>query len=1343
MKKTPHSEANPLTRRLFSVGAAALLAAGLGVLTAKAAGPPATPQGMITHSFYNGNGTGNTTVATLTSDPAYPNSPNLVDHPTYFESWASGNITIPPVGDAGEGYGDQIQGYFYAPTNGNYTFWIASDDNSALYLSTDSTAANAHLIAQVTAWANVREYGTESGTGTVTTEDVSSTFTGTQWPTTNTAGGATIALTAGQVYYIEALHKEGGGGDDLSVSIDGALPIPGSMLSSFDVPGNTPTVVSVTGSAFFNSVTVVFSQPLEPASATTLANYSLSGGLTISAARLATASAEGDSNTVVLTTSLQPTNTSFTLTINNVTDVSSNAIAKSTTASFKSYVWVPGWMTYEQWDADPIASTPQTFEQDLTSNLESLPSWTAAEPQFDGPWIGNQSAGQWDDFNSLSFAWFTPSVTTNYTFFVSGDDASDLFISPDGNPAHKVLIAQEAGNSGEYDWQTVTATSAVGDKCSSTFSNPDGYPAWPTLDSVNGGYLITLTNGQSYYMEIDHHEGAVTPGGAGATYSILGAGNAIVVPAQNATGEALTGNAIGTYLDTSAQSLAFNVQPANSSVVEGNSGTITATVTASSIYVGIPEEDGETFPPSVSFQWQEAPAGSSTFTNIPGAIGAAYDTGTLFPANSGEQFRVIVSLPGVSQTSSAATVTVTTDTTPPVIVSAGALPNTGNPLQQGGTTQVAGTEVSVIFSKPLAGSAVTNLASYSLNNGATVLAARYVPGAAGQTLIVPDVVGGAREPNEQSGVILTVTNFNLTDSYELTVTGVQDIFGISIAAGAVMPVAISPFNWISLGVTVTNNENLDGATNEVIAVGTNSFNLINGGNAYWGTEDDVSMVYETVKGDFDRTVQVEWSDPASHWARAGISARATINPGDVLPIVNTTAPVNIITISDPETNAIYGGILDSIANNQYEGNYRAATGGATAGVTGTGTSSYPGSWVRLKRVGQFMTLFYSHDTNEPQTWYPYGEVDFSTNSAATASDTQLPDELFVGPTYGCENGNILGQYDSYAGPDLTGHFTARFRNYSTPAQKPRGTATMAIGLKFACDANINGGPGLLLSTNDIAGVAQVAQGNWNDLFGFNTNYAEGTIIGENETTGKQVQLTNMLVGTIGVPNLWTTQGPGADANQDGGYLTGEDAVMMTGYLDSGAPSTGDIGITNIPPEMVSAGYDVIVYSQAAVNARGGGCSILDTNLDLIPGQGVFTLQYALNPTGFIQAVGPPLATNATTVTNWPLGNFLVFTNLKASAINVQYTTATPFGLGGTMRAEVNAIQLISPSGLISSTPPPPTPTISVSAAGVITYSGVLRTASNLDGPWTPVSGATSPYTIPAAGGTRFFAAGAQ
>jgi len=59
-------------------------------------------------------------------------------------------------------------GYFYPPTTGNYTFYICSDDNSALYLSTDDNPANKKLIAQETVYSNAREYTTSAGASDLT-----------------------------------------------------------------------------------------------------------------------------------------------------------------------------------------------------------------------------------------------------------------------------------------------------------------------------------------------------------------------------------------------------------------------------------------------------------------------------------------------------------------------------------------------------------------------------------------------------------------------------------------------------------------------------------------------------------------------------------------------------------------------------------------------------------------------------------------------------------------------------------------------------------------------------------------------------------------------------------------------------------------------------------------------------------------------------------------------------------------------------------------------------------------------------------------------------------------------
>ena len=48
-----------------------------------------------------------------------------------------------------DNYGTRLRGYLCPAVSGNYTFWIASDDNGELWLSTDETEANKTLIANV------------------------------------------------------------------------------------------------------------------------------------------------------------------------------------------------------------------------------------------------------------------------------------------------------------------------------------------------------------------------------------------------------------------------------------------------------------------------------------------------------------------------------------------------------------------------------------------------------------------------------------------------------------------------------------------------------------------------------------------------------------------------------------------------------------------------------------------------------------------------------------------------------------------------------------------------------------------------------------------------------------------------------------------------------------------------------------------------------------------------------------------------------------------------------------------------------------------------------------------
>ena len=106
---------------------------------------------------------------------------------------------------------------------GSYTFWIAGDDNSELWLSTNDNPVNKVNIASVPGWTDPRA-----------------------WTTYPSQKSAARTLTAGTRYYVEALQKEIDGGDNLAVGW--AKPgqatstpsevIPGSVLSPFS--GGSP-----------------------------------------------------------------------------------------------------------------------------------------------------------------------------------------------------------------------------------------------------------------------------------------------------------------------------------------------------------------------------------------------------------------------------------------------------------------------------------------------------------------------------------------------------------------------------------------------------------------------------------------------------------------------------------------------------------------------------------------------------------------------------------------------------------------------------------------------------------------------------------------------------------------------------------------------------------------------------------------------------------------------------------------------------------------------------------------------------------------------------------------------
>ncbi len=176
---------------------------------------PGSGQGAIEQYWFSINGSA---VADLTNNARFPNSPDgsyrVADAFEIPEDWR-------------ETYGTRVRAYFIPPLSGGYRFYIASDDGSELYLSPTTNAAQKVRIAYVSGYVGSRN-----------------------WTGQANQKSALLQLSARQPYYLEALQKEGGGGDHLSVGIempDGTLerPIAWHRLTPITVPVAPATLVTI------------------------------------------------------------------------------------------------------------------------------------------------------------------------------------------------------------------------------------------------------------------------------------------------------------------------------------------------------------------------------------------------------------------------------------------------------------------------------------------------------------------------------------------------------------------------------------------------------------------------------------------------------------------------------------------------------------------------------------------------------------------------------------------------------------------------------------------------------------------------------------------------------------------------------------------------------------------------------------------------------------------------------------------------------------------------------------------------------------------------------------------
>ena len=107
-------------------------------------------------------------------------------------------LALDCTGESEGPYVSRLRAYLFPPRTGEYSFWLASDDDALLRLSDGVEVNQAKPIAQVQGWTAPYE-----------------------WEKLPTQKSAKVFLTAGRPYYLEALHLNQSGRSHLEIAWEG------------------------------------------------------------------------------------------------------------------------------------------------------------------------------------------------------------------------------------------------------------------------------------------------------------------------------------------------------------------------------------------------------------------------------------------------------------------------------------------------------------------------------------------------------------------------------------------------------------------------------------------------------------------------------------------------------------------------------------------------------------------------------------------------------------------------------------------------------------------------------------------------------------------------------------------------------------------------------------------------------------------------------------------------------------------------------------------------------------------------------------------------------------------
>ena len=601
-------------------------ATGYPSLTANSATTTVT----VTTPVYHNNGIKVEFFANLPNSPIGRQSVEAGNVPAANSIWVDAGMDDP--GNLGNNYVTRVSGWFMPPTTDSYVFFISSDDDSDLFLSTDATKGNKQLIAQETGWAPMDNWlGGGSGSASQQRSD--------QWAPT---GGIApypngISLVAGNSYYIELVHWQGGGGDSFGATYQTETQMADPNWAN-EFTNGIPSIIEGTNGVikYATRAPTVLTWVQQPTNTT--ATIGLAGTFYAAAATdgelgvkytwykngTVVAGANGGAYSIP---SVASSDSGDQIVVVATTYDGEMSITSSPAATLNvaAPVQERGYAKMEYWyNPDPgfgpftqnvtNASTGAISVQ-LVSSYATPANYVLYEPTFEG----NSGANAPADYTSRLTALFYPPTTGLYVFYVNSDDPGDLFVSTDSTPGHAVLVAQETGWSNPWQWTSANGGSAT-TKCSTSWTAPDGSTPWA------GG--IQMTANQPYYVALIHQD---TGGGNNceATFTAYGA----PAPVQGIP-SAMTGNLISTPV-TRSFSVAFTQDPTNYSVAFGGLAMFNAAGISDSLAhisdEGNPVNEWTNPANYVTFQW------TVNGKVVAGANGGTFSFGPVSPLDNGAQ----------------------------------------------------------------------------------------------------------------------------------------------------------------------------------------------------------------------------------------------------------------------------------------------------------------------------------------------------------------------------------------------------------------------------------------------------------------------------------------------------------------------------------------------------------------------------------------------------------------------------------------------------------------------------------------------------------------------------------